>query len=558
MSRFTGDSLLGTDLEAIASGSQVVVESSTGTNTALLASSDTKAGVTSAQQHFDWEQAASKAATALQSGDNITELTNNAPYLINAPVDTVFGRLGAILAQVGDYDSFYPLLGHTHTESDITDLEHDARAIYQDAVVLEAAGVSVGQLVYIAGASGGLATVSLADKTSPSMADVIGIARTSGADGATIEVATSGRVEDLNTSGFIEGEVIYLGLAGAFTKTHPVGVESFIRVGHIVSAHATLGVILFNVESLTLTDDYDGLIRHTVVNQNAGISSAASSTMINDAGHRSSVNMVGSNYSLVAGLADSFVMYNQGYNKSVFAIAGNYGFDWSVDINNGHDLGFVPIMNLSPAGDLTLNGTVDGRDVAADGIALDAHIPDAQLHILDAGWRDNIQTFTASNGGGTTPPTWNNMGNGMYGWEFTTGDELFVSFHIDHDYKLGSDAFPHVHFMVTSTMTAGQQITWNVGYVKARGHHQGDSFLGGQTLLTLQYIADGTEVPGEHLIVECSLAQAFDLLEPDTMVLVRVEMVSENVSGKIYGLACDIHYQVDRYATPNKSPDFYI
>ena len=37
-------------------------------------------------------------------------------------VDSVFTRTGAVTAQVGDYSAFYSQLGHTHTESDITDL----------------------------------------------------------------------------------------------------------------------------------------------------------------------------------------------------------------------------------------------------------------------------------------------------------------------------------------------------------------------------------------------------------------------------------------------------
>ncbi|HEA22741.1 hypothetical protein LCGC14_1114220 [marine sediment metagenome] len=38
------------------------------------------------------------------------------------PVDSVFGRTGIITAMESDYDSFFSLLGHTHTASEITDL----------------------------------------------------------------------------------------------------------------------------------------------------------------------------------------------------------------------------------------------------------------------------------------------------------------------------------------------------------------------------------------------------------------------------------------------------
>ena len=38
-------------------------------------------------------------------------------------VFSVFGRTGAVTGQVGDYNAFYSLLGHTHTEAQITDLQ---------------------------------------------------------------------------------------------------------------------------------------------------------------------------------------------------------------------------------------------------------------------------------------------------------------------------------------------------------------------------------------------------------------------------------------------------
>ena len=73
----------------------------------------------------------------------------------------------------------------------------------------------------------------------------------------------------------------------------------------------------------------------------------------------------------------------------------------------------------------------------------------------------------------------------------------------------------------------------------------------------MTYTYTGTEVAGEHIVLECSDAQAFDLIEPDTVILGRVELVSETVSGSIYGIECDLHYQSNRETTPNKSPNFY-
>lgn len=173
------------------------------------------------------------------------------------------------------------------------------------------------------------------------------------------------------------------------------------------------------------------------------------------------------------------------------------------------------------------------------------------------GWNDNVQMFSASRGTGTTEPVWRDIGNGMYAYHFTDGDELFVAFHILHDYKVGTNAYPHVHFIVDETMTAGDTVVWNIGYVLAKGHAQGDSLTATETVITLTYTATGNEVAGEHIVLECSDEQAFDLIEPDSILMVRAEMATTTISGRVFGILCDLHYQTDRHSTKNKAPNFY-
>lgn len=173
------------------------------------------------------------------------------------------------------------------------------------------------------------------------------------------------------------------------------------------------------------------------------------------------------------------------------------------------------------------------------------------------GWDDNIQLFSAAKGNGTTEPVWSNMGNGHYNYLFTSGDELFVTYHVLHDYKQNTNAYPHIHFLVDQTMVVGQQITWRFGYLIAKGHQQGESLTATETVFDMIYTATGTEIAGEHIILECSDLQAFDIIEPDTLVSARIELLSENVDGRIFGIMCDLHYQTDRHSTLNKAPNFY-
>ena len=176
------------------------------------------------------------------------------------------------------------------------------------------------------------------------------------------------------------------------------------------------------------------------------------------------------------------------------------------------------------------------------------------------GWKDNRQYFTNANAGGTTPATWALMGvNGHYGMRFSVGSSLFVPYHVGHDYALGSKAYWHIHWLCDIALTLGDTVTWRTYYTIARGHHQGDSLTGVRDFIDVTYTADGTEIAGEHIILECSEAQAINLLEPDTLVKTEVELLSASVTGtaEIFGEMADLHYQSTREVTPNKTPNFY-
>lgn len=216
----------------------------------------------------------------------------------------------------------------------------------------------------------------------------------------------------------------------------------------------------------------------------------------------------------------------------------------------------------SGSGDVTVKGTTtptiikvtQSTDVTGELARMQVEIDESTIQL---GWRDNIQPFSSARAGGTVEPAWSDIGNGMYAYNFSVGDEMFTPFHVQHDYAIGTKAYPHVHFIVDQVMTAGQQITWRFGYVIARGHAQGESLTGAEVSFDVTYTATGTEIAGEHIVLECSDAQAFDLIEPDTIVMMRFALLSENVSGSIFGLMSDLHYQVNMLNTANKAPDFY-
>jgi len=148
-------------------------------------------------------------------------------------------------------------------------------------------------------------------------------------------------------------------------------------------------------------------------------------------------------------------------------------------------------------------------------------------------------------------------------WEFPTNDmrEAFVNFHIPHSWKPGTMVYPHVHFATASNLSG--VVRWAFEYTWARRH---DS-TGQRTFMAVQTIyVDFTITANsadEHFVCEApqdgGIAGAG--LEVDSMILMRVYRdglhVNDTFPASVLGITADLHYEVDRYATPSRSPDFY-
>ena len=255
-------------------------------------------------------------------------------------------------------------------------------------------------------------------------------------------------------------------------------------------------------------------------------------------------------------------------NKTVSYIVGNgNASNTNTPLATRHDqLRARDAVNQHPISAITglSNSSADSDTLRVN---LIADLPNATSdHKLQVGgipmhgliWKDLIAEFIPARGGAINEPAWADIGNGIVMSAWAAGEELPVAYHVNHDYALGTDAYPHIHFMCADSQGAGAQVTWRFSYVIARGHSQGDSLTAATTDIDMTYTYTGSEVPGEHIVLECNNAQAFDLLEPDTVVLAQVILLSENVTGVIYGIQADLHYQADVEGTISKSPDFTV
>lgn len=411
--------------------------------------------------------------------------TTGSPLVVTAgSVSSVFGRAGVVIAESGDYTtdqvtegttSLYnkvPIGGSTGqvlAKASATDLDLEwitsaggggnASAVEISAKVNEAAGVIKGQIVYISGATGGFPTVSLASNDDFSKADVLAIAKETATDNQTITVVTTGLLENIDTSAFAEGVQLYLGVNGALTDTHPTGINAVQRVGHAVKINASTGSIIVEREPLTAINDHNGTMRYQIVNQNAGAFASVGYTLVNDADHRSSINLLGSGW----GAGNEILgIYNEGYGRTIFTVDGNHGFEWNTDETDSHNFSSTVKMSLSANGSLTAVAFIgDGSGltgISADNMAtanllfttarihdlagFGLTFSDGQTTLIGAGTTVATNALLVKNGAGSPLTLLDIKDNGRAGY---AGDSFTNVAHIMHNPSGATAAILRLH-----------------------------------------------------------------------------------------------------------------
>ena len=177
-------------------------------------------------------------------------------------------------------------------------------------------------------------------------------------------------------------------------------------------------------------------------------------------------------------------------------------------------------------------------------------------------WKDLKSQLSMSRATGPNAPDWAQiLATGIYHFHFdaTVNEELQTEFHIDHDYALGTDIFPHIHWLPTTT-NAGT-VRWLIDIWYAKGHGQ-EAFALTQAAdesLVVEQAASATAY--DHLIAEAQATAITSRLEPDGCMFVKITRdaahANDTYPDDVIAFQCDLHYQADRSGTLNKAPDFY-
>jgi hypothetical protein len=176
----------------------------------------------------------------------------------------------------------------------------------------------------------------------------------------------------------------------------------------------------------------------------------------------------------------------------------------------------------------------------------------AAIASLD-GWRDlKMGIVGAASGGGAPALAVFGPTGVIKQMAFAVGDSVYVSGHVDHDIKVGSTVFPHIHWSTNGSNV--QPVKWQITHMAAAGHNQAN--FPPDSILSLEEAAQGTA--WRHMITEDPTG--FVAPEVDSLFLCEIKRVTnggtENTD-TVFALFVDLHYETDKYGSVNRLPPFY-
>lgn len=180
---------------------------------------------------------------------------------------------------------------------------------------------------------------------------------------------------------------------------------------------------------------------------------------------------------------------------------------------------------------------------------------------LVTGWNDLHTSMKEGKVTGPASPTWASWaGTNFKTQQFSASTKEFLQLdpiHMDHFYKPGSDIFPHVHWMPDDTNTG--VVRWELQFSLAKGHSQ-EAFNPVPTTVIIEQAGSGTQYM--HQTAEKAIGETLASLEPDALFQVIIARdgahIDDTYTGVAHGLFVDLHYEMDRLATKNRAPNFYI
>ncbi len=225
-------------------------------------------------------------------------------------------------------------------------------------------------------------------------------------------------------------------------------------------------------------------------------------------------------------------------------------------------------IEIESDGTLKFNGAAFAvfQKASGSGIKVD---PDSPTFT----WRDLIGDQFSKNTG-STKPTLATYNGAVKAWQFSDGDEAYMTYHFTHDYVLGTDIHLHTHWSQNNTGATGGTIDFKYSAVYAKAHNQASGSTFTSTPITATFssidINDGASGLNQRqqfltevvISGDSSTVALFDRddFEPDGVIELTFEMDANNLTGtpsNPFVHYVDIHYLSRNIGTKQKAPDFY-
>jgi len=209
--------------------------------------------------------------------------------------------------------------------------------------------------------------------------------------------------------------------------------------------------------------------------------------------------------------------------------------------------GWQVVGGSTPGGQIIINSAT------GNGIKVDLTTPTFPYH-------DLLGKIHAK-GTGANNPTWAVYRTPIWQYQFSVNDEVWVEFHMPHDYVPGTEIYIHVHWSHKETTVTSGGVTWGFNSAYARGYDT-EAFSDPTTPVTIYQAASTTQY--QHMIAEIQLSSGGGLigtspLEIDGLLLVRTYLSANTMNGtpEPFLHFVDIHYQSTNIGTKYKNTPFY-
>lgn len=227
-------------------------------------------------------------------------------------------------------------------------------------------------------------------------------------------------------------------------------------------------------------------------------------------------------------------------------LAGMYNY------SGGSFEGEVIPLRVDANGKLLMNTDSGSYDFLTVGSASFSNITSSLILLDDTTWDDLRVPMTATKLGAVKDPQFEvfmNSGSstGVFAYAFDKNaeEELFFAVQIPHNYKMGTNLHPHVHWGIDTVPIGGTTVRWGLEYTIA---NIDDTFGETETIYT---VAEDPATQYKHILSEFPAISGSSIDSVSTMLLCRIfrDVANDDFAEDAFLFEFDFHYEIDSFGS---------